>query len=69
MIDEGKNDIPVEEEAFPFAGMCDIGELMRADIQLFRKDLPVTCSLVEHINKIGVFEYILDLVGGEQVVG
>ena len=48
MIDEGKNDIPVEEEAFPFTGMCDIGELVRADIQLFRKDLAVTCGLVEY---------------------
>lgn len=69
MIDEGKNDIPVEEEAFPFTGMGHIGELMRADIQLFRKNLAVSCGLVEHIYKIGVFEYILDLVGGEQVVG
>ena len=69
MIDERQYDVPVEEEAFPFSGMRDIGELMRTDIQLFRKDLAVARCLVEHIDEIRVLEYILDLVGGEQVVG
>ena len=69
MIDERQYDVPVEEEAFPFAGVRDIGELMRTDIQLFRKDLAVARRLVEHIDEIRVLENILDLVGGEQVVG
>ncbi len=68
MIDERQYDVPVEEEAFPFAGMGDIGELMRTDIQLFRKDLAVARRLVEHIDEIRVLENILDLMGGEQVL-
>lgn len=40
---------------------------MRTDIQLVRQNLPVTGSLVEHDNKVGIFKDILHFAAGEQV--
>ena len=69
MIPKRNDNIAVEEQPFPFAGIGDIGKLVVGDVQCFRKDLAVSGSLIEHINKIRVFKDIFNLSGREQVVG
>lgn len=54
MIPERNDDIAVEQQPFPFAGIGDIGKLVVGDVQCSRKDLAVSGSLIEHINKIRV---------------
>lgn len=48
MIGKGKNDIPVKEQSFTFAGVGYIGELVRGNVELLGKNLPVSGGLVEY---------------------
>lgn len=48
--------------------MCDIRKLMRADIQLFCKNLPVTYCLVQHIDEIRILKDIFDFLGSKQIL-
>lgn len=68
MIPERNDDIAVKEQPFPFAGIGDIGKLVVRDVQCSRKDLAVSGSLIEHINKIRVFKDIFNLSGREQIL-
>ena len=68
MIPERNDDIAVEEQPFPFAGIGDIGKLVVGDVQCSRKNLTVPGSLIEHINKIRVFKDMFNLSGREQVL-
>ena len=52
MIGKGKNDIPVKEQSFTFAGVGYIGELVRGNVELLGKNLPVSGGLVEHVNVV-----------------
>lgn len=66
---ERQDDIAIEQQAFAFAALGDVGQLMRRNAQLLRQNLTVTCRLIEHIDVVGVLEDILDLARGKQVVG
>ena len=68
-VHEGQDDISVEEQPFAFAGMGDVGELMRGDIELLGEDLPIPGGLVEHIDEVAVLKDVFHLAGGKQVVG
>ena len=67
MVGKGDDGIAVKQQPFALAGVGDVGELMRRDIELGGQDLPVAGRLVEHIDEIGVFKDVLDLTGGKQV--
>ena len=47
-IHEGQDDISIKEKPLAFAGMGDIGELVRGNVQLFRKNRPVAGCLVQY---------------------
>ena len=40
---------------------------MGRNIQLLRQNLPVTRRLIEHIDVVGVFQNVFDLLGCQQV--
>ena len=69
VIREGQDDIVEEQQPVARFGIGHIGKLLRGDIQPLRQDLPVAGGLVEHIDEIAVFQDVLDLRGGEQVLG
>lgn len=69
MIDKGDNHIPEKQKPLAGAGMGHIGKLVRGNPQLLRQNLPVPLGLVQHVDKIRVLKDILDLTGGQQVVG
>ena len=48
--------------------MGDVRHLLRGDIELLRKDSPVTRRLVEHDDEVAVLKDVLDLPAGKQVL-
>ena len=69
VIREGQDDIVEEQQPVSRLGVGHIGKLLRRDTQPLRQDLAVAGGLVEHIDEIAVFQDVLDLRGGEQVLG
>lgn len=69
VIYKGRDDIVKEQQSVTRFGIGHIGKLLRGDVQSLHQDLPVVRRLIEHINKIAVFQDVLDLRGGEQVLG
>lgn len=69
MIDKGDNHIPKEQKPLAGARMGHIGKLVRGNPQLLRQNLPVSLCLVQHVDKIRVLKNILNLTGGQQIVG
>ena len=67
MIFERNNGIPVEQQPFAGTAVGHIGELIRADIQLLCKNLPVARRLIQHQDKVAVFKNVLNLSAGQQV--
>ena len=65
---KGNDGIPVEQQAFPLAGMGHIGQLAGRDAQMLGKDLTVSRRLVEHVDEIGVFKDVFNLPGGQQIL-
>ena len=41
---------------------------MGADVELFGKDLPVPRRLIEHIDEVGIFKYILHFPACQQIL-
>ena len=64
-IGKGQNDVAVEQQPFALPGVGDVGKLVRGDIELLGKYLPVAAGLVEHVDEIAVFKDVLDFTGGE----
>ena len=64
---ERQDDIAIEQQAFAFAALGDVGQLMRRNAQLLHQNLTVARCLVEHIDVVGVLENVLDLLTGKQV--
>ena len=60
MIHERDNGIAVKEQTFPGVGIGDIAQLIRGNVKLFGKNLPVAARLIEHINEIRVLENVLN---------
>ena len=67
MVDKRDNHIPVKQKPLTGIGISDIRKLVRGNIQLFRQNLPVSCGLVEHVDKITVLKNILNLPRRKQV--
>ena len=68
MIDKGNDRTAVDHQAFALAGLCDIGELMRRNVELFREDRPVARCLRQQIDEVRVFKDILDLIAGQEIL-
>lgn len=69
MVNEWDNHVAIEQKPLAGIGVGHIAKLVRGDIELLCQDLTVAARLVQHINKIAVFQDIFDLAGGKQVVG
>ena len=69
VIREGQDDIVEEQQPVARLGVGHIGKLLRRDTQPLGQNLPVAGGLVEHINEVAVLQDVLDLRGGEQVLG
>lgn len=69
MVHEGDNHIPIKQKPLTGVAVRHIRKLVRRDIELFGKDLPVAARLIEQVEEIAVFKDIFDLAGGQQVVG
>ena len=69
VVREGQDDIVEEQQPVTRFGIGHIGKLLRGDVQPLRQDLPVARRLVEHIDEVAVLQDILNLRGGEQVLG
>ena len=61
-------DVTVEQKPFTLAGVRHIGQLMRGDVQLLRQNLPVTGSLIQHVHEVRVFEDVLYLAAGQEIL-
>ena len=57
----------IEEKSFTFPGIRHVRQLIWGNIQLFCKDLSVTCSLVQHQDKITVLKDIFNLPAGKKI--
>ncbi len=69
MVDKWDNHIPIKQKPLTRIGIGNIRKLVRGNIQLLCQDCPVSCGLVEHIDKITVLKNVFDLPRGKQVVG
>ncbi len=67
MVDKWDNHIPIKQKPLTGIGIGNIRKLVRGNIQLLCQNLPVSCGLVEHIDKITVLKNVLDLPRGKQV--
>lgn len=56
---ERDDNIAVKQKSFSRIAVSNIRKLMWADAKLFRKNLPITRRLVEHIYEIRVFKNVL----------
>lgn len=68
VISERNDDITVEEKSFTFTTVGYIGELTTGDGQRLSENLSVTGSLIEHVDKIRVFKYVLNFAGSQKVL-
>ena len=57
----------IEKKSFSFPGIRHIRQLIWGNIQLFCKDLSVTCSLVQHQDKITVLKDIFNFPAGKKI--
>ena len=64
MVNEGQDRVAVEQQPLALTGVSHIGELMRRNIELLCKNLPVASSLIEHVDKIAVLKNVLNLPAG-----
>ncbi len=69
VVRKGQDHIVEEQQPVARLGIGHIGKLFRGDVQPLRQDLPVAGGLVEHIDEVAVLQDVLDLRGGEQVLG
>ena len=69
VVREGQDHIVEEQQPMARLGIGHIGKLLRRDAQPLRQNLAVAGGLVEHIDEVAVFQDVLDLRGGEQVLG
>ena len=69
VVRKGQDHIVEEQQPMARLGIGHIGKLFRRNAQPLRQNLAVAGGLVEHIDEIAVFQDVLDLRGGEQVLG
>ena len=69
VVRKGQDHIVEEQQPMARLGVGHIGKLFRRNAQPLRQNLAVAGGLVEHIDKIAVLQDVLDLRGGEQVLG
>ena len=69
VVRKGQDNIVKEQQPVARFGVGHIGKLLRRNAQPLRQNLPVAGGLVEHIDEIAVLQDVLDLRGGEQVLG
>lgn len=69
VIHEGQDHIAEKDKPLSGAGIADVRRLLVGDIQALTEYLSVAAGLVQKIDEIAVFKDVLDLRGGQQVVG
>ena len=69
VIRKRQDDVIEEQQPVARLGVGHIGKLFRRNVQPLRQYLPVARSLVEHIDKIAVFQDVFNLRAVQQVVG
>ena len=69
MIHERQDHIVKEQQSFSRRGVADMGRLFGRDVQPLTENGPVAAGLVQQIDKVAVFQDVLDLRGAQQVVG
>jgi hypothetical protein len=58
VVNKGQDHVTEKQQPFTFAGVGNVGKLMRADIELLCEDLPITVRLIEHINEVRILKNI-----------
>ena len=69
VVRKGQDDIVEEQQPVARFRISHIGKLLRRNAQPLRQNLPVAGDLFEHIDEVVVLQDVLDLRGGEQVLG
>ena len=69
VVRKGQDHIVEEQKPMARLGIGHIGKLFRRNAQPLRQNLAVAGGLVEHIDEVAVFQDVLNLRGGEQVLG
>ena len=68
MIDKGDDNVAEEQQAFARTAVRNIGKLRWADAQFLAQYLPVALGLIQHVDKIAVFQNVFDFPRCKQIL-
>ncbi len=68
VVAEGDDGIAIKKQSLSLTAVGNIGKLIFGDVEMLGQDFLITTGLIEHVDKIGVIQDVLNLTGSQQVL-